>query len=433
MSFHEKYLHKRSATSNGMKKLRRVYFDHAAATPLDPRVFTVMKPLMVKEFVNPGALYREGVAAKDAILLARKKIAQILFAHPDEIVFTGSGTEGNNLAIQGVVRSAQEKSAENKVHIITSAIEHPSVLSVCQALENHHVDVSYIGVDGNGVIKLDELKKALRKETVLVSVMYANNEIGTIEPIREIAKIVRAWKKHHKSTSNSYTRFASKEFRSQHNTSFPYIHTDACQAVNYLPLHVERLGVDLLTLNGSKIYGPKGMGALFIRRGVPLSPLIYGGGQERGLRPGTENVAGIAGLAEALGIAETMKEKESKRLTTLRDYFIKSVFKKIPGVILNGDPSKRLPNNVNVSIPGVESDHLIIELDARGIAASARSACKSMDEEGSHVIMALGRNTIGTESGIRFTLGRSTTKKDIDYVIAVLPQLVKKLKNIKRL
>src|SRR3989344_5523461 len=397
-----------------MTNLRRIYLDHASATPLDPRVFMAMKPLMVKEFGNPGALYREGVAAKDAILLARKKIAQILFAHPDEIVFTGSGTEGNNLAIQGVVRSAQEKSAENKVHIITSAIEHPSVLSVCQALENHHVDVSYIGVDGNGVIKLDELKKALRKETVLVSVMYANNEIGTIEPIREIAKIVRVWRK-------------------QYNTSFPYFHTDACQAANYLPLHVERLGVDLLTLNGSKIYGPKGMGALFIRRGVPLSPLIYGGGQERRLRPGTENVAGIVGLAEALGIAETMKEKESRRLTTLRDYFIKSVFKKIPGVILNGDRSKRLPNNVNVSIPGVESDHLIIELDAHGVAASARSACKSMDEEGSHVIMALGRNTIGTESGIRFTLGRSTTKKDINYVIAMLPQLVKKIKNIKRL
>ena len=397
-----------------MTNLRRIYLDHAAATPLDPCVFTVMKPLMAKEFGNPGTLYREGVAAKDVILLARKKIAQILFAHPDEIVFTGSGTESNNLAIQGVVRSAQEKSAENKVHIITSAIEHPSVLSVCQALENHHVDVSYIGVDGNGIIKLDELKKALRKETVLVSVMYANNEIGTIEPIREIAKIVRAWRKHHQS-------------------SLPYFHTDACQAANYLPLHVERLGVDLLTLNGSKIYGPKGMGALFIRRGVPLSPLIYGGGQERGLRPGTENAAGIVGLAEALGIAETMKEKESKRLTTLRDYFIKSVFKKIPGVILNGDRSKRLPNNVNVSIPGVESDHLIIELDAHGVAASARSACKSMDEEGSHVIMALGRNTIGTESGIRFTLGRSTTKKDINYVIAMLPQLVKKIKNIKRL
>ncbi len=397
-----------------MAKLRRIYLDHAAATPLDARVFAAMKPFMTKEFGNGSALYREGVIVKNSIQKARKKIAQILFAHPDEIIFTGSGTEGNNLAIQGVIKNVRENRGENKPHIITSAIEHPSILSACQALERYGVEVSYIGVDGNGIIKLDELQKALRKETVLVSVMYANNEIGTVEPIREITKIIRSWRK-------------------QNETLFPYFHTDACQAANYLPLHVERLGVDLLTLNGSKLYGPKGVGALFVRRGVSLSPLIYGGGQEQGLRSGTENVAGIVGLAEALLIAEKMKEKESKRLTALRDHFISSILKKKSGVVLNGDPIARLPNNVNISIPGVESDHLIIELDAHGIAVSARSACKSMDEEGSHVIMALGRNTVGTESGVRFTLGRSTTKKDIDYAIATLSQLVKKLKNIKNL
>lgn len=394
--------------------MKRIYLDHAAATPLDPRVFAAMKPFMAKEFGNPSALYREGIAARNATLAARKKIAQILFAHPDEIIFTGSGTEGNNLAIEGIVRAAREKSGETRPHIITSVIEHPSVLSVCQALARRGVVVSYIGVDGNGIIKLDELKKALRKETVLVSIMYANNEIGTVEPIREIAKIIRAWRK-------------------QQNTSFPYFHTDACQAANYLPLHVERLGVDLITINGSKIYGPKGVGALFVRRGVSLSPHMYGGGQERGFRPGTENVAGIIGIAEALSLAEKIKEKESKRLTILRDRFISSILKKIPGTILNGDQVTRLPNNVNISIPGIESEHLIIELDAHGIAASARSACKSMDEEGSHVIMALGRETTGTESGVRFTLGRSTTKRDIDHGIAVLPQLVKKLKSIKHL
>ncbi len=397
-----------------MAKLQRIYLDHAAATPLDPRVFAAMEPFMTKEFGNGSALYREGVVAKNTILEARKKIAEILYAHPDEIIFTGSGTEGNNFAIQGVIKSAREKWGEKKPHVITSAIEHPSVLLVCKALERWGVAVSYVGVDGNGIIKLDELKKALRKETVLVSVMYANNEIGTVEPIHEIAKIIRAWRK-------------------QNETPFPYFHTDACQAANYLSLHVERLGVDLLTLNGSKIYGPKGMGALFVRRGVPLSPLMYGGGQERELRPGTENVAGIVGLTEALKIAEKIKEKESKRLTTLRNHFISSVLNKIPGALLNGDPIMRIPNNMNISIPGIESDYLIIELDAHGISASARSACKSMDEEGSHVIMALGRGTIGTESGVRFTLGRSTTKKDTDYVIGVLPQLVKKLKNIKDL
>lgn len=397
-----------------MPKVRRIYLDHAAATPLDPRVLAAMKPFMTKEFGNPSALYREGVAAKDALLLARKKTAQILFAHPDEIIFTGSGTEGNNLALQGVINGVREKDKEKKLHIITSAIEHPSVLLMCQILERQGIAVSYTGVDSNGIVKLDELKKALRKETVLVSVMYANNEIGTTEPIREIAKILRGWRK-------------------RHNTLFPYFHTDACQAANYLSLHVERLGVDLLTLNGSKIYGPKGVGALFVRRGISLSPIMYGGGQEQGLRPGTENVAGIVGLAKALEITETMKEKEAKRLTSLRDRFIKMALKKIPGAVLNGDAAKRLPNNVNVSIPSIESEHLIIELDAHGIAASARSACKSMDEEGSHVIMALGRNTNGTESGVRFTLGRSTTKKDIDYVTTTLSQLVKKLKNIKRL
>lgn len=394
--------------------MKRIHLDHAAATPLDPRVFAAMKLFLTKEFGNPGALYREGVTAKKMVFKARKKIAGILFAHPDEIIFTGSGTEGNNLAIEGVIRDAQKKDGSRKLHVITSAIEHPSVLSVCQALEHQGISVSYIGVDSNGIIKLDEFKKALRKETVLVSIMYANNEIGTVEPIREISKIIRAW-------------------RREHNTSFPYFHTDACQAANYLSLHVERLGVDLLTLNGSKLYGPKGVGALFVRRGISLFPIMYGGGQERGLRPGTENVSGIVGFAEALQIAETIKEKESKRLTKLRDGFIKMILKKIPGARLNGDAVRRLPNSVNISISNIERSHLIIELDAHGIAVSARSACKSMDEEGSHVIMALGRETTGTESGIRLTLGRSTTKKDIDYVAAVFSQLVKKIKNTKSL
>lgn len=417
--------------------MKRIYLDHAATTPLDACVFVAMRPFLAKEFGNPSALYREGVVAQKAVREARKKIAQALFAHPDEIIFTGSGTESNNLAIRGTVRSVQEKIQENrakkKPHIITSAIEHPSVLSVCQALEQEEVAVSYVGVDNNGIIKLDELKKSLRKETALVSVMYANNEIGTIQPIRGIAKIIRMWRKHHMRISNSLTRFAGEGSRSHHNIPFPYFHIDACQAVNYLPLHVEYLGVDLLTLNGSKIYGPKGVGALFVRRGVPIDPILYGGGQEYGLRPGTENVAGIVGLAEAVTVTERMKAKESKRLTKLRDDLIKAVFKKIPDTMLNGDQFARLPNNVNISIPGIESEHLIIELDAHGIAVSARSACKSMDEEGSHVIMALGRETAGTESGVRFTLGRSTTKKDIDYTVVVLSQLVKKLKNIKHL
>lgn len=399
-----------------MQKKRRIYLDHAAATPLDRGVLAAMEHYFTEEFGNPSALYREAVSAKKALLDARRTIAEILFAHADEIVFTGGGTEANNLAIRGVLNAARKNNfpANKKPHIITSVIEHPSVLAVCRALEQEGVDVSYIGVDRNGILDLDAFKKALRPETVLVSLMYANNEIGTIEPIREAGKIVRSWRK-------------------QHTASFPYIHTDACQAANYLSLHVERLGIDLMTLNGGKIYGPKGAGAFYVRRGVPIAPMIWGGGQERGIRSGTENVAGAVGLARALAVAEKMKEKESKRLSLLRDRLIASLLKNIPDAILNGDAKERLPNNVNISIPGIESEQLIIELDAKGVAASAKSACKSLDEEPSYVIMALGRDTQGTESGVRLTLGRNTTKNDINAVSKMLPELVKKIRNTPRL
>jgi len=310
-----------------------VYLDYAAATPMDRRVLRTMRPFFTKEFQNPSAFYKEGVSVRKSVESARKKIAGILTGHYDEIIFTSGGTEANNLAIQGVVSAFGTPTSKLGLpHIITSAIEHSSVRDVVRALkEQDAIDLTEIGVDKEGVILLDELKDAIKENTVLVSVMQANNEIGTIEPIAEIAKIIRNFKK-------------------KNNTKLPLLHTDACQAGNYLELNVERLGIDLMTLNGGKVYGPKGIGALFVRRGVVLKPTIYGGGQENGLRSGTENVAGIVGFAKALSIAQAMREKENNRLSVMRDDFFTQLKKILPDAEINGSLTQRLPNNINISI-----------------------------------------------------------------------------------
>ncbi|MBI5004941.1 MAG: cysteine desulfurase [Candidatus Lloydbacteria bacterium] len=394
-----------------IRENRRIYLDNAAGAPLDARVFRAMKPFFMETQGNPSAVYKEGVEAKKAIKEARAKIAQIIFAHPDEIIFTSGGTEANNLAIFGVVRAARTAGL-TKPYIITSVIEHPSVLNACRALEkNGEAKVDYVGVDGEGVVNLSELKKALRTETVLVSIMYANNEIGTIQPIREIAKIIRQHRKNSQpSTSNFQLLF----------------HTDACQAMNYLDTHVERLGVDLLTFNGSKIYGPKGVGVLYKKRNVPLVPVLYGGAQEKGRRSGTENVPAIVGMAYALEIAERERERESTRQTKLRDYFISEIKKYIPGAVLNGSMSERLPNNINVSFLNMESQLMVIELDAKGIAVSAKSACSSEDEDASYVVAALGGEKWHADNSVRFSLGRETAKKYMQKTIRALREIIKK-------
>jgi len=393
-----------------MNTMKRIYLDNSATTPVDKRVEKVMRPYFRKEFGNPSALYKEGVVAKEAVEQARRDVAGALGAHSDEIVFTGSGTESDNMAILGVIKAFSSTTSNlGMPHIVTSVIEHPAVLEVCRVLERDGItNVTYVGVDEKGIVDVKKIKDALRKETVLVSIMYANNEIGTIQPIRDIAKVVRAWKK-------------------QNGREYPYFHTDACQATNYLDMNVLRLGVDLLTLNGSKIYGPKGIGALYIKRGTHLAPKIYGGGQERGLRAGTENVPAIVGFAEAVKLVQESREKESVRLIELRSYFTKELLERIPGSILNGDKGNRLPSNVNISIPNIDSEQLVIELDAKGVAASARSACKSRDYESSYVIMALGRKSLSNEGGVRFSLGRDTRKRDIDYVLKILPKIIKKI------
>ncbi len=384
-----------------MKK--RIYLDHAATTYLDPAVKAAMDPFWQKNFGNPSSIHKEGCDARNILTASRKKIASLIGAAPDEIIFTNGGTESDNLAVFGVARQFK------KGHIITSKIEHHAVLNPCEELEKSGFDVSYIGVSEEGIINLKEFKKSLRKDTILVSIMYANNEMGAIQPIKEIAKIIR-------------------DFKRENNSQFPLFHTDAIQAAGYLDMNVQRLGVDLLSVNASKIYGPKGAGFLYIRRGVKILPIIYGGGQERGMRPGTENMAGIAGLAKAFEISQNKAEKEAKRLVVLRDYLIKGVLNKISDSFLNGHDVLRLPNNANITIRGVEGESLVLYLDAAGIACSTGSACTSSSLEPSHVITALGRSKEDAHCSIRFTLGRKTQKSDIDYLLKVLPDIVKKLR-----
>ena len=386
---------------------KAVYLDHAASAPLEANVLKVMKKFLTVSGANPSALHKEGIEAKMAVEKARGSIARILGAQKEEIIFTSGGTESNNLAILGTV-------SEYVSHIVTTNIEHPSVLEVCRHLENtKQREVTYVSVEANGIVDRKKIKEAIKKNTILVSVMYANNEIGTIQPIMEIAKEIR-------------------HYRKINNSKYPYFHTDATQAMNYLPVKVDKLGIDLLSFNGSKIYGPKGIGVLYKKRNCKLEPIMWGGDQEFGLKPGTENVAGIVGISRALEITEEIKEKESKRLTKLRDYFISclrhSQILKNVGMLINGDLEKRLPNNVNISVPDIESDLLVIEFDARGIAVSSKSACQSDDPDESYVIRAIRPKSKKEDGSVRFSLGRSTSKADIDYTLKALSSILAKLK-----
>jgi len=389
--------------------MKRIYWDTAAGTPVDRRVLKAMMPFLrgisseaLAKEGNPASIHKEGVVASKAVETARAKIAKILFAHPDEIIFTGSGTESDNLAILGTAEMATKK------HIITTSTEHKAVLEPCRYLQKKGFKITYLPVDKDGQINLKELKESLTNDTFLVSVMMANNEIGAIQPIKEVAKIIR-------------------HYRKNNNRRLPYLHTDACQAPRFLDLNVEKLGVDLLSFNGSKIYGPKGIGALYVRRGILLAPIVWGGGQERGLRSGTLNVPGIVGLAEALTICEQEREKESARLIKLRDKLIVEL-KKIPNLKINGPDSqadnnqgralideKRLPNNINFSIKGFEGEQLVVELDAKGLAVSSGSACSSHD---------LANNNV------RISFGRETAGADLNRFIKSLKEIIEKYKNL---
>ncbi len=386
--------------------MKNIYLDHASTTYVDPLVFEKMKPYFSLEFGNPSSnLHSMGRNAKKAIDSARENVANIIGASPEEIIFTGSGTESDNLAILGVARAY--KNLGN--HIIVSKIEHKAVLESAKKLEKEGFKVTYLNVDKNGIILLEELKKAINKNTILVSIMYANNEIGVVEPIKEISEFIKNLRK---------------------ENVFPLFHTDACQAAGALSLNIAELGVDLMTCSGSKIYGPKGIGFLYKKKEIKIEPQIFGGGQENGLRSGTENVALIVGLSEALKLTEKNRLAEYKRLSALRDYFIKKISKIIPFVKVNGDLKKRLPNNINISIPGIEGESIALMLDKHGICVSTGSACASKDLLPSYVLLALGLSPEYAHGSIRLTLGRKTTKKDLDYVLEVLPKIAKRLKEI---
>lgn len=395
------------------------YLDHAATTPLDPQVRAVMEPFLTAEYGNPSALYAAGRRAKEALDRARKQVAAVFSCSPEEITFTGSGTESDNMAVLGVARyyrksKSVSQGSVNQGHVIISAIEHHAVLESADHLKKEGFEVTVLPVDQYGFIDPEAVRSALRPETTLVSIMTANNEIGTIEPIKDIAKVIREWRRD----------------QNRKPTEPPFFHTDACQAAGALSLNVQQLGVDLMTVNGSKIYGPKGTGALYARRGIRLQPLVFGGGQEQRLRSGTENVAGIIGFATALEIADGQRETEGQRLAQLRDRLIAGIMARVPKVVLNGHPTERLPNNVNVSILDIEGEAMLLYLDAHGISAATGSACDSQSLEPSHVILALGRPYEYAHASIRFTLGRSTTEEDVAYVLDVLPGITEKLRKI---
>jgi cysteine desulfurase len=393
-----------------MNEKREIYFDYAAATPLDPRVLAAIAPYLDGCFGNPSSLHSAGRLAKTAIDDSRDAIAKVLSCRASEIVFTSGGTEADNLAVLGAAR----KNKSRCDHLITSTIEHHAVLKPIEHLvKNEGFSADYVKVDREGVIDPADVISKLTNKTALVSIMYANNEIGTIQPIAEIGKAIAEWKKQNGRKADEP----------------PYFHTDACQAAGALPLEVKKLGVDLLTLNGSKICGPKGAGVLFIANGVKIEPIVFGGGQEWRLRSGTENVPAIVGLAAALKIAATEKERENARLTLLRDKLIAGLLK-IPKTFLNGHASKRLPNNVNVTILDIEGEAMVLYLDEEGFCVSTGSACTSANLEPSHVIRALGLPYEAAHGSLRVTLGRFTKEEEIDAFLVALPPIVAKLRKL---
>lgn len=372
-----------------------VYLDYAAATPLDPAVLADMQPYLTEQFHNPSATYKAAGQVHKALEEARGRVAHWLGARSSEIIFTAGGTEANNLAIYGVLSRFPEG------NVVVSAIEHESVLAPAR-----RYDYREAGVQPDGRLDLDDLKRKIDNRTVLVSVMYANNEIGTVQPVREIAKLVAEIR------------------RRRGPDGLPlYLHSDACQAANYLDLHVARLGVDMLTLNGGKLYGPKQSGALYVKAGLQLEPLIAGGGQERGLRSGTENVAAAVGFAAALDSAQSQRQAEGRRLQVIQRRAIQLLEEKIPQASINGSRTYRLPNNLHLTLPGQDNERLLIQLDEAGIQAAAGSACSASDEEPSYVLRALGLSDEDARASLRLTMGRQTTEDMIKTAVNKLAEL----------
>jgi cysteine desulfurase len=379
-----------------------IYLDHAATTPLDPRVLAAMQPYFTQHYGNPSSIHQAGRTALHALDEARDSLCAVLGARPREIIFTGGGSEANNLALKGVALEQQQRGKGQ--HIITSAIEHHAVLHAGDYLQHAGFEVTTLPVDERSLVRPDDLRAALRPDTVLVSVMYANNEIGTIQPVSELGAICREY-------------------------GVPF-HTDAVQAAGSLPLDVDTLQVDVLTLAAHKVYGPKGVGALYVRRGTPLLPQINGGGQERRRRAGTENIPGIVGMGAALALAEERRDWYAQHCANLRDQLIDGVLARVAGSWLNGDRTQRLPNNANLGFAGVDGESILLLLDQQGICASSGSACTSGSLDPSHVLLALGLAPEQASSSLRFSVGKDTTAADIARVLDVLPEIIERLRPV---
>lgn len=378
----------------------KYYFDNAATTPVREEVLQEILPYFREYYGNASSIYSIAKESKKALEAARAKVAAAIGATPDEIYFTAGGSESDNMALRGVVNASKKE----KKHIITTKIEHHAILHTAEFLETKGVDVTYLNVDEFGKISLEELENAIRPETVLISVMFANNEIGTIQPIAEIGEIAK-----------------------KHGVLF---HTDAVQAVGHVPIDVEKLQVDLLSMSGHKLGAPKGIGAIYIRKGTRISPLIFGGAQEKKLRAGTENIAGIVGLGKAAELAVAEMEETTKKLTALRDKLIHGILESIPDSRLNGHPTDRLPGNCNISFSYIEGESLLLLLDALGIAASSGSACTSGSLDPSHVLMAIGLPHETAHGSLRLTIDRENTEEQVDFILEKLPGLVQRLRDM---
>lgn len=383
-----------------VKKTKKIYLDYAATTPVDPRAVKAMSPYFTEQFGNTMSLHNFGQEAKGALEENREKIASLIGAKPNEIIFTSSATESNNLALKGIAFTNRKKGR----HIIISSIEHPCIVESAKWLEVQGFEITRLPVNKYGFINPDDVRKAIKKETILASIIHASNEIGTIQPIKETGKIC-------------------KEKR-------VYFHTDAVQSFGKISIDVNKMNIDLLSASSHKMYGPKGVACLFVREGTKIEPILHGGGQESGLRSSTINVPGIVGFAEACKISKKEMKKESQRLIKLRDKLIKGVLEKIKDARLNGHPKKRLPNNTNFWFEFVEGESIVIQLDLLGVAASTGSACSSAKLEPSHVLLAIGLRPEEAHGSLRLSLGRWTTEKEINYTLKVLPEIIKKLRKI---
>ena len=402
--------------------MKRIYLDYASLTPVDRRVLREMRRYSSPKFSNPSSLYREGVAAKKAMEEGRKRVADFIHAHADEVVFTSGGTEANGLALEGAGRAAyrtlaQPLGPQAKIHLITTNIEHSSVAATVDMLGKHGVEVTRLAVGPDGRIDLDELKKAIRPNTYMVSIMTVNNEIGVVQQIREIAKVVRYARKAKNGN-------LSKPSTDSSTSAYPLFHTDAAQAAVYFDLNVEQLGVDLMTLDGGKVYGPRGIGALYVRRGTAIEQTIYGGGQERGLRSGTENIPAIMGFAKAFELTADDRIREVRRIQELKEFFFAGLLQIKPGIVLNPaalsiDDPALAPNILNVSIPGIDNEFFVLQLDAGGVAASTKSSCLR-DEDESYVLKAIGADS---KISVRFSFGRETTLRTVRHALKVVQEI----------